>query len=78
VSKEKMTPLRTDKFRGGKLARRLTMQSLELRQSIWTPMRVDVVDLLGNSSTTLELVDARYNQRMPESQFTLEAAKGAW
>jgi outer membrane lipoprotein-sorting protein len=78
VSKEKMTPLRIDKFRGGKLARRLTMHSLESRQGIWTPMRVEVVDLLGNSSTTLELVDAHYNQRMPESQFTLEAAKGSW
>jgi outer membrane lipoprotein-sorting protein len=78
VSKEKMTPLRIDKFRGGKAARRLTMQSLELRQSVWTPMRVEVVDLLGNSSTTLELVDARYNQRMPESQFSLEALKGSW
>jgi outer membrane lipoprotein-sorting protein len=54
------------------------MQSLELRQGVWTPMRIEVVDLLGNSSTTLELVDARYNQRMPESQFTLEAAKGSW
>jgi len=78
VSKEKMTPLRVDKFRRGKLARRLTMHSLELRQGIWTPMRVEVVDLLGNSSTTLDLVDARYNQRMPESQFTLEATKGSW
>ena len=78
VSKEKMTLLRTDKFRGGKLARRLTMHSLELRQGIWTPMRVEVVDLLGNSSTTLELVDARYNQRMAESQFSLEALKGSW
>jgi outer membrane lipoprotein-sorting protein len=78
VSKEKMTPLRTDKFRGGKLARRLTMHSLELRQGIWTPMRVEVVDLLGNSSTTLELVDARYNQRMAESRFSLEALKGSW
>jgi outer membrane lipoprotein-sorting protein len=78
VSKEKMTPLRIDKFRGGKAARRLTMQSLELRQGIWTPMRIDVVDLLANGSTTLELVDARYNQRVPESQFTLEALKGSW
>jgi outer membrane lipoprotein-sorting protein len=78
VSKEKMTPLRIDKFRGGKAARRLTMQSLELRQGIWTPMRVEVVDLLGSSTTTLELVDARYNQRMPESQFSLEALKGSW
>jgi outer membrane lipoprotein-sorting protein len=78
VSKEKMTLLRTDKFRGGKVARRLTMHSLELRQGIWTPMRVEVVDLLGNSSTTLELVDARYNQRMAESHFSLEAAKGSW
>jgi Outer membrane lipoprotein-sorting protein len=78
VSREKMTPVRIDKFRGGKAARRLAMQSLELRQGIWTPMRIDVVDLLGNSTTTLELADARYNQRMPESQFTLEGLKGAW
>ncbi len=73
-----MVPLRIDKFRSGKVTRRLSMHSLELRQGIWTPMRIEVVDLLGNGSTTLELVDARYNQRMADSQFTLEALKGSW
>lgn len=55
VSKDKMTPLRTDKFRGGKFNRRLNMHSLEQHQGVWTPMRVEVTDLLGNSTTTLEL-----------------------
>jgi hypothetical protein len=78
VSQSKMTPLRIDKYRGGTLARRLTMHTLELRQGIWTSMRIEVTDLVSNSSTTLELIDARYNLRMSAAQFSLEAMKGSW
>jgi hypothetical protein len=75
VSKEKMTALRIDKWRGGQVARRLSMHALELRQGIWTPMRVEIADLAQKSATTLQLADARYNQRLAESHFTLEGMK---
>jgi hypothetical protein len=77
VSKAKMTPLRVDKWRGGKVAQRISMRSLEQRQGFWTPMLIEVADLSKNSTTTLRLTDARYDERMSESHFTLEAMKGS-
>jgi hypothetical protein len=78
VSKANMVVLRADKWRADQLARRLSMRSFEMRQQILTPMRTQVVDLLQNTTTTLELTEARYDERLPDSRFTLEALKGAW
>ena len=78
ISKEKWTPLRMDKWRNEKVVRRLLMGSLERRQSIWTPMNVQVSDMVENSFTTLQLFDARYDSRLADSSFTLEAMRSAW
>jgi outer membrane lipoprotein-sorting protein len=77
ISKKKMTPLRIDKFRADRLQRRLSMRSLELKQGIWTPMSIEVADPSDQSLTTLQVIDARYDVRMSDSRFTLEALKGA-
>lgn len=77
ISRTKVTPLRIDKFRADRLERRLTMRELELRQGIWTPMSIEVEQPSDRSQTTLQLIDARYDVRLPESNFTLEALKGA-
>jgi outer membrane lipoprotein-sorting protein len=78
ISKQKWTPLRMDKWKDGRVIRRVHMQRLELRQNIWTPMLTEIADLTEKSRTTLQLFSATYDARMNESAFTLEAMKGAW
>jgi len=78
IGKQKMTALRIEKFRGDRLAKRLSMSAFELKQEIWTAMSVEVADLSDRSVTTLQLTDARYDVRMSKSGFTLEALRGPW
>ncbi|MBI4893529.1 MAG: outer membrane lipoprotein-sorting protein [Acidobacteria bacterium] len=78
ISKTRYTPLRMDKWRDNQVVRRVLMKKLEQRQTIWTPMLVEIADMAEGSRTTLELFSAQYDSRMSESSFTLEAMKSAW
>jgi hypothetical protein len=78
ISKARMTPLRVDKWRAGRVWRRLSMRSLELRQNIWTPMVVHIADPASSGLTILNFTQVEYNSPMAASDFTLEAMKGSW
>jgi hypothetical protein len=78
ISKAKMAPMRIDKWRGGSVERQIVMRQHQQLQGIWTPMEVEVSDLLRDSTTTLQLTEARYDVHMTEADFTLEAMKAGW
>ncbi len=78
ISKQKMTPLRIDRWRGGAVVRRLRMRQLEAHQGIWTPMLIEVEDGSRESVTTLRITDLRYDPPVSEADFTLEAMKDVW
>jgi hypothetical protein len=76
ISQSKKVILRTDHVLGGGVVKRILAQEYRQQQGVWTPARIEVLDLGRGGRTILSLQNVRYDVRLPGSRFTPEALRG--
>lgn len=76
ISQTKNVILRTDHYLGSAVVKRILAQGYQQRQGVWTPARIEVLDLKRGGRTILTLQNVRYDVRLPAARFTPESLGG--
>jgi len=75
VRKDHYILAQVESFKDKELIRRVTYSDPQSVQNIWTPRKIEVLDVKRNATTRLTLDRLEYNVTLAEDDFTLQALR---
>ena len=75
IAEQNFVPVRIDFYEEDKPSRRLLLSNIKNVNNYWTPTHIEIIDLIDNSKTTINIAKIKLDPKLSDSLFSINNLK---